>query len=384
MADSDEEYTFEPAVIIDNGSGALKVGMAGDSRPQAIIPNLVGRPHKGRSLLKKKKEEDEQDVYIGDEVLEKAGRINITYPMENGIVKEWTDMQTLWEHAYDEIEEDPKDQPVLLTEAPFNPRKNREKMIEIMFEAMEVPALQIKMQALCSLYASGKTTGIVLDSGDGVTHAVPIFEGFVDKNGIQRSNIAGREITSYLQRLLFQKGYNFSTPREVQFVQEIKEASCYVALDMMEEEEKQDDEIEYSHTLPDGQKVTLTEERYKASEALFDPTRIDSEAPALHQMVWSTIQSSAIDNRAGMMANIILSGGNTLFPGIDKRLQEEVSTLKGPGGAAIVKVSADPARAESVFAGAAVLASLPSFNSEWLTAETYDEEGINAVEHCFS
>eukprot|EP01059_Diplonema_ambulator_P024241 TRINITY_DN4011_c0_g1_i1.p1 TRINITY_DN4011_c0_g1~~TRINITY_DN4011_c0_g1_i1.p1 ORF type:complete len:386 (+),score=107.71 TRINITY_DN4011_c0_g1_i1:33-1190(+) len=385
MADSDDgEYNFDPAVIIDNGSGSLKVGMAGDSRPQAVIPNIVGRPNKGRSLLKKKVEEDEKDVYIGDEVLEKVGKISITYPMENGIVKEWADMQQVWEYAYEEIEEDPKAQPVLLTEAPFNPRKNREKMIEIMFEALEVPALQIKMQALCSLYASGKTTGVVLDSGDGVTHAVPIFEGFVDKNGIRRSNLAGRSITQYLQRLLFQKGYNFMTPREVQFVQEIKEGGCYVAQDIKEEEGKPEDEIAYSHTLPDGQTVTLTDERFKASEALFDPMRVDSETPSLPCLVWSTIQASSIDSRAAMMANIILSGGNTLFPGLDKRLQEEVSTLKGPGGAAIVKVSADPARAESVFSGAAVLASLPSFNSEWLTSETYDEEGTNAVVHCFS
>eukprot|EP00659_Diplonema_papillatum_P007609 gene7609-11650_t len=246
---SESTTEFDLAVIIDNGSGALKVGKAGDSRPQAIIPNIIGRPNRGRALLKRhrKEEDDEPEILIGDEVLDKTGHIDISYPMTDGIVTEWTDMQTLWERAFEEIEEDPTEQPVLLTEAPFNPKKNREKMVEIMFEALEVPALQIKMQALCSLFASGRTTGLVIDSGDGVTHAVPVFKGFVIREGIQRSNVAGREVTQMLQRMLFQKGYNFSSHREMQFVREIKEAGCYIAEDFAEEEDKckkDDSEVE--------------------------------------------------------------------------------------------------------------------------------------------
>ena len=237
---SDNELQFDPAVIIDNGSGALKVGIAGDSRPQAVIPNIVGRPNRGRKLLKRSKTEgtETDTVFYGEDVLEQHGGININYPMEDGIIKDWADMQALWERAYEDIEEEPSDRPVLLTEAPFNPKKNREKMVEIMFEAMEVPALQIKMQALCSLYASGRTTGLVLDSGDGVTHTVPIFNGFVEKQGVLRSNIAGREVTKVLQRMLFQKGYNFSTHREMQYVQSIKEDLCYVAEDFDDELER--------------------------------------------------------------------------------------------------------------------------------------------------
>ena len=384
-------HDFPPAVIIDNGSGALKVGMAGDSRPQAIIPNIVGRPNAAkRMLLKRGKDtaDDSPTVLFGDDVLDRAGQINITYPMEDGIVKEWGDMQSLWEHAYEEIEEESEDQPVLITEAPFNPRKNREKMVEIFFEAMNVPALQIKMQALCSLYAAGRTTGLVVDSGDGVTHTVPVSHGAVITKGILRSNIAGREVTKVLQRMLFQKGYNFSTAREMQFVQEIKEDACYVAQDFRDEVDRceaalrsNDDEFDVcsffsllrasslslhptppptplpfqqkAHTLPDGQNIVLSDERFKASEILFNPARMDSEEKGLHKMVWSSVQSCEVDSRRDLMANVILSGGNTLFPGLAKRLQEEVTELKGPSSA-IVKVVADPGRAEMVFSGASV------------------------------
>eukprot|EP01061_Rhynchopus_euleeides_P017394 TRINITY_DN28916_c0_g1_i1.p1 TRINITY_DN28916_c0_g1~~TRINITY_DN28916_c0_g1_i1.p1 ORF type:complete len:398 (+),score=147.16 TRINITY_DN28916_c0_g1_i1:67-1260(+) len=391
--EASEDVQFDVAVVIDNGSGALKVGTAADSKPQAVIPNIVGRPNAGRGLLKRNKQnaEDAAKVYYGDEVLEKAGHININYPMADGIVTDFSDMQSLWEYAYEQIDEEPSDQPVLLTEAPFNPRKNREKMAEIFFEAMEVPALQIKMQALCALYASGRTTGVVLDSGDGVTHTVPVIEGFVQKHGIFRSNIAGREVTRVLQRMLFQKGYNFSTQREMQFVREVKEECCYVAQDFSDEIDRctkanrdGEDDFDKSFTLPDGQRITLTDERFKAPEVLFNPTRMDSEEDGWHKLVWKTVQKVDIDSRREAMENIVLSGGNTLFKGLGKRLQSEVTDLKGYNSA-IVKVLEDPERANLVFSGAAVLSSLPSFRTEWVTAEKYEEEGTNCIEHdCFS
>ena len=119
--------------------------------------------------------------------------------------------------------------PVLLTEPPLNPAKNRLKAAEIFFETFNVPALHCQMQAVLSLYSCGRVTGTVVDSGDGVTHIVPVYEGFAIEHGIQRIDVAGRDVTRYLKLLLRKEGYNFHRSSEFEIVREIKEKACFLA-----------------------------------------------------------------------------------------------------------------------------------------------------------
>lgn len=154
-------------------------------------------------------------IYMGDEALSHRGVLSLAYPIAHGIVTNWDDMESIWHHTfYNELRVAPEAQPVMLTEAPLNPKANREKMTQIMFETFNVPAMYVAIQAVLSLYASGRTTGLVLDSGDGVTHLVPVYEGYCLPHAIERDDLAGRDITEFLARIFLDRGYNFSRSAE--------------------------------------------------------------------------------------------------------------------------------------------------------------------------
>ncbi|KAG7233083.1 hypothetical protein INR49_007508 [Caranx melampygus] len=158
----------------------------------------------------------EGDLFIGPQAEEHRGLLSVRYPMEHGIVKDWNDMERIWQYVYskEQLQTFSEEHPVLLTEAPLNPSKNREKAAEVFFETFNVPALFISMQAVLSLYATGRTTGVVLDSGDGVTHVVPIYEGFAIPHSIMRVDIAAGTCPATSACCCCARKATTSTPRQ--------------------------------------------------------------------------------------------------------------------------------------------------------------------------
>lgn len=358
------------AIVIDNGSDLLKAGIAGEEEPSVSFATVVGRP-RAQSAASKNKMDD--TTYVG---VETARDLSIKRPIERGVVTNWDDMERVWQHVFDELHVSSPEHHVLLTEVALNPKPNREKMAELMFESFHVPGVYVSTQAVLSLYAYGHTTGVVLESGDGATQVMSIYEGYCLPKAAQRYDVGGYDLSMYMMKLLNKRGLSLQV-ESLAVCRGIKERYCNVAMDPATHSNAPVD-----YQLPDGRTVSLGAEQSMCPEALFNPSVMGASIPALHDAIYASVQACAMDIRKELFANVVISGGNTLFSGLPERLQKELTSLVPP--AIKVKINAPAERGNYVWMGGSVLASLGKFKSMCVSKADYDEKGA-AIIHtkCF-
>lgn len=408
-----------PAVVIDNGTGYTKMGYAGNCEPQYIIPSIIGTKANAASSATGRKDAmvkgiDDLDFYIGDEAVANSKTYANRNPIKHGQVDNWSDMERLWEHCiFRYLRAEPEDHFFLLTEPPLNQPENREFTAEVMFETFNVPGLYIAVQAVLALAASWTSkqvtertlTGTVIDSGDGVTHVIPVAEGYVIGSSIKHIPLAGRDITAFVQQLQRDReGRVIPSSESFNTAKRVKETYSYVCPDIVKEFRKYDrDPAKWIKKYQGIESVTKRKfdidvgyERFLGPEVFFNPEIFSSDfLTPLPKVVDETIQSSPIDTRRGLYKNIVLSGGSTMFKDFGKRLQRDIKRtvdwrikrseeLSGGKIKAVpldVKVISHHMQRYAVWFGGSMLASTPEFYKVCHTKAQYEEIGPSICRH---
>lgn len=371
------------ALVIDNGSFRIKAGFSRDEAPRALFPSVVGRvKHEGIMVGT-----DKRDAVVGHQAIKRRGILNLTNPIQRGAISDWQNAEKVWHHTfYNELQVPPEEHPILLTEPPLNPTKNREQMTTVMFEVFCAPAVYIGNTAVLSLYASGRTSGCVFESGHGVSNAVPVYEGYALPHSIQQLQWGGQDANNYLVNLLEKRGYLFTTPAELDSVCRIKEVLGEVAINYRAScarfKEKNGHKFEKKFTLPDSSVISVGDERFSVAEAFFQPDLMGQKDVGIHKTIVNSIKRCDLGVSRLFFKNIILSGGSTLFPGIEQRLLGELQKVVPADMAVNVVASAE--RRYGAWLGGSMLSSFSTFSSMLMTKSEFDEHGSGIVHRkCF-
>ena len=403
-----------PPVVIDNGTGYTKMGFAKNVDPQHVIPTCVAENASSTSTNATRKGARamrDLDFVIGDEAVGLSASRDVRWPIRHGTVENWEAMEKFWEASICQyLRCDPEDHYFLLTEPPLNPPENREYTAEIMFESFNAPGMYIGVQAVMALAASiaskkqsqyaSALTGTVIDIGDGVTHVIPVSDGYVLGSSIKSVPLAGRDLTTFVQCLMRERGERVPPEDAMEVARKVKEEHCYVCKDIVKEfllhERMPGEHVVKINGVRgktgDAWTADVGYERFLAPEVFFQPEIYTSDyLTPLPELVHQAIASSPIDTRRNLYGNIVLSGGSTMFKGFGKRIRRDVKRLVDTRIAATTKgakltskevdveVVTHSFQRTAVWFGGSVLASTPGFYSSCVTKADYEEHGASVV-----
>lgn len=377
-------------IVIDPGSAIFKAGFAGEEFPSVCLPSIVGTPkifnekdwlemrEKIRQRSKDPNSDPISDLKVGIEAVTDMLDLQLFYPIKRGRIEHFNEFEALIELAFiNNLDVTPENTNVLIAEPPMHSHHSREKIGEIMFELLSVNGMKTMNESILSLYSSGRTTGLMVSSGDQISHVTPIYDGYIIDHAIQRINLGGRDVTHYLQRIMLERGYDFNSSAEHLIAGKIKEALCFVSPQFDDDIEIKESEFEETFELPDGSDITLGNERFRAPEILFDPMILGKEMNGITEMAYKSFSACPIDVKESLRKNVILSGGTTLFDGFGSRLADGLRKIDSQYRP--FKVIETETRQFSPWMGGSVFASLSTFYEQVITREDYEEEGTRIL-----
>ncbi|KAG8519205.1 Actin-like protein 9 [Galemys pyrenaicus] len=361
------------AVVIDMGTGTCKVGFAGQARPTYTVATIVGC-HPKKSAASK---EPVLETFIG-EAARARPELTLVQPVRNGIVVDWDAAELIWRHMLEhDLRVASGEHALLFSDPPFSPTTNREKLVEVAFESLRSPAMYVAYQSVLSVYAHGRVSGLVVDTGHGVTYTVPVFQGYNLPHATERLDLAGTHLTAFLAEMLRGSGLPLGQ-QDLDSVDNIKHRYCYVAPHLLSQQAGLAPECRRTLKLPDGRTVTLGKELFQCPELLFSPPKIPGLSPVgVPTMASQSLHKVPLEARAEVAQNVLLCGGSSLFAGFEARFRTEL--LRGQPRQTPLAVVARPSRNFSVWIGGSILASLRTFQSCWVLREQYEEQGPQIV-----
>lgn len=352
------------AVVIDLGTGSTRIGFSGDDSPRFEAPTVYSEAKDGTV-----------------ECFSKAYRGRDTVPvnrvLERGVVVDWKGLEHLMSHVYEllNLANDPN-APILISEAALVPNDQRERMVELLFDKVNVQSLYFAPSPVLSLFSSGRTSGMVVEMGHGTCNTVPVFEGFSLFHSVLQLDIGGTDLTSMVQRMLQGSSAKIGAAHTYEVAQYLKESHCVALPDraaytVAVADANKNDVVQ--HELPDGTVVTLGTDRYKPVEALFNPAIIGrDDLRGIQHLAVDSVMKLDDDTRPTMLSNIVLSGGTSLFRDLPERLYREVQEKMVSDK---VRVHAGTERRHAAWVGGSIFASLPTVQDMWVTKADYEEMG---------
>lgn len=285
QSNSDPNIHQNQTVIFDIGTHACKAGFSSCNFPDAVIPSLIGIPKQSDN------QSQNTDIYLGTEAYKMCPTLDLRYPIEYGIVVDWNEFEELFNFMmYNALEfEDISNASVIFTEPVFNPKDNKLKHAELAFERFGIERMMLISQAYCALISEGKTTGLVIDSGESSTSVVPIFDSRIINTAISRFEIGGRTLNDYLIRMLKHK-LAFLTSFEKEIARFIKEETCYIQSEMGFMDDRVVPALNYK--LPDNSTIKIQETQYMCPELLFDATLIGRESGSIQETITNSFRKT--------------------------------------------------------------------------------------------
>uniref|UniRef100_A0A9J8AAQ6 Actin related protein 3B n=1 Tax=Cyprinus carpio carpio TaxID=630221 RepID=A0A9J8AAQ6_CYPCA len=374
-----------PPCVIDCGTGYTKIGYAGNTEPQFIMPSCIAIRETAsvgdQAQRRLMKGVDDLDFFIGDEAIDKPNYAT-KWPIRHGIVEDWDLMEKFMEQViFKYLRAEPEDHSFLMTEPPLNTPENREYLAEIMFETFNVPGLYIAVQAVLALAASWTSrqvgertlTGIVIDSGDGVTHAIPVAEGYVIGSCIKHIPIAGRDITYFIQQLLREREIGIPPEQSLETAKAVKVTYC----------RRIKEKMQYFAFI-------FFIKTFCGLEDLFNKWTKSKLFPQ-----YCILPREFSFNFIDLISNIVLSGGSTMFRDFGRRLQRDLKRVVDArlkmseelSGGRIkpkpmeVQVISHHMQRYAVWFGGSMLASTPEFIQVCHSKKDYEEYGPRICRH---